>query len=337
MAVSEQQSPGSHQAWLEARNPEWQHIEQSLPALADDKPIQPREIELAMRRYPELARDLAIARRTAAGSKLTAYLEYLYQNLYRALYRQPRLTRDDVRYFAQSEVPAAVYLLRWHIFSVAVGFVLAAAAGWWLVSSYPELAALFASEEMINGVQNGELWTDGLLNIIPSSILSVQIFTNNIMVALTALSLGVLYGIGTIYIIGLNGLMLGGVFAFVAAYGMDDNLLNFIAAHGPVELSVIVIAGAIGFYAGESLARPGQRSRGQAFQAAVKLGSKLMLVCVIFLIGAGLIEGYISPDPAFGFTTRVTVGLLYWVIFIYTLMGFRLHWRHGSGRQHSQR
>ena len=56
-------------------------------------------------------------------------------------------------------------------------------AGWWLVATYPELAGLFASAEMIEKVRAGELWTDDLLNVMPSSLLSVSIFTNNVVVA----------------------------------------------------------------------------------------------------------------------------------------------------------
>ena len=88
---------------------------------------------------------------------------------------------------------------------------------------------------MIDKVQGGVLWTDNLLNIMPSALLSVSIFTNNIVVTLTAVSLGVLYGLGTIYIMGLNGLMLGGIFAFTAQYGMAGRLFEFVTSHGFVD------------------------------------------------------------------------------------------------------
>ncbi|MEM8769110.1 MAG: stage II sporulation protein M, partial [Pseudomonadota bacterium] len=210
--------------------------------------------------------------------------------------------------------------LRWHIVSVTLGFILAGCAGWWLVASFPELATLFASEAMIATVQSGELWTDGLLNVTPSSLLSVGIFTNNIVVTLTAVSLGALYGLGTIYIIGLNGLMIGGVFAFTAQYGLAGRLFEFIAAHGFVELSVIAIAGAMGLYIGEALARPGHLSRIDSFRAAVGRCGPLLVVCVVFLVGAGLIEGYVSPDDRFSLTMRLIVGLGYWVLFLLVLV-----------------
>ena len=220
----------------------------------------------------------------------------------------------------------AAWQLRWHIASVSLGFCLAGCAGWWLVASYPELIGLFASEAMIEKVQSGELWTDDLLNVTPSSMLSLGILTNNIVVTLSAASLGVFYGLGTIYIIGLNGLMLGGVFAFTAQHGLAGRLFEFVCAHGFVELSVIAIGGAVGFYIGEAIARPGHLARVESFRRAVSRTSALIVVCVVFLVGAGLIEGYVSPDDRFSLAMRLIIGLGYWVLFLLALIGWPGFW-----------
>ena len=58
-----------------------------------------------------------------------------------------------------------------------------------------------------------------MLNVVPSSVLSLQILTNNIVVSLFAYCAGFLFGLGTFYILGLNGLMLGAVFAFTGQHG----------------------------------------------------------------------------------------------------------------------
>ncbi len=308
-------------SWIERRSSSWQETEASLDDLEDRKPVTASEALQAMRRYPELARDLALARREAPNSTLTRHLQRIYTRLHRAIFRKPgSLGRTVARVFSRDAALAA-HRIRMHILSVTVGFALAGLAGWWLVVTYPELATLFASEAMIEKVQAGELWTDNLLNIMPSALLSVSIFTNNIVVTLTAVSLGVLYGLGTIYIMGLNGLMLGGIFAFTAQYGMAGRLFEFVAAHGFVELSVISIGGAIGFYLGESIARPGNRGRIESFRRAVSEMSPLIVLCVAFLVGAGLIEGYISPDDRFPLSMRLGIGLAYWVLLVLVLAG----------------
>ena len=195
----------------------------------------------------------------------------------------------------------------------------------------PDLVAAFASAEMIEGVEAGALWTDHLLNVAPSSLLSVGIFTNNISVAFLSIAIGVLFGLGTIYIIGLNGLMLGAIFAFTAQHDMAGRLFSFVAAHGFVELSAIVLCGAAGFALGEALARPGLQTRRQAFRRAAGEASRVGLVCAVFLIGAGLIEGYISPDPDFPLAVRLLVGLGYQVLFLWTLAGLPGVFRRARG------
>ncbi len=307
--------------WFQSRQPVWQQLAERLPELEDRKAVSREAALSAMRLYPEIARDLAIARRIAPTGRLTHYLQQVYARMHRTLFRKPWSFKQEVWLLFAHDAPAAAAHLWRHIASVTLGFILSAFAGWWLVATYPELVGLFASEQMIKTVQGGELWTDDLLNVTPSSLLSVGIFTNNIVVTLTAASLGVLYGLGTIYIIGLNGLMLGGVFAFTAQYGLSGRLFEFVAAHGFVELSIICIAGAIGFYVGEAIARPGHLTRIESFQRAFATGSKLLAVCAVFLVGAGLIEGYVSPDERFSLTMRLVIGLGYWVVFILTLVG----------------
>ena len=124
---------------------------------------------------------------------------------------------------------------------------------------YPDLIGLFASPDLIASVERGKLWTDGLLNIVPSSVLSVQILANNVVVSLFAYCAGLLFGLGTLYILGLNGLMLGAVFAFVGAHGLAGELGGFLVAHGCVELSVMCLSAAAGAAVGRGSDPSGTR------------------------------------------------------------------------------
>ncbi|HEX5421475.1 MAG TPA: stage II sporulation protein M [Gammaproteobacteria bacterium] len=308
-------------SWFSQRLPAWKDIAGRLSGLEHGASAKTEDVFAAVRSYPGIARDLAIARRAAPQAQLTRYLERIYLELHRALFRRPSDWKRELEALFLLEAPAVAKSLRAQIVCVAVLFAACTGAGAALVSAYPELVSLFASEQMIEQVMHGELWTDGLLNVLPSSILSVQIFTNNIVVALFTLCLGVAYGLGTVYIVGMNGLMLGGVFAFTARYGLAGRLFEFICAHGFVELSSICVAGAIGASLGEALARPGRVSRRTAFQHATARGAKLMLVLAVFLVGSGLLEGFVSPDPAYPWPAKLAIGLAYFVLFLFVLSG----------------
>jgi uncharacterized membrane protein SpoIIM required for sporulation len=274
-----------------------------------------------VRAYPEIARDLAIARRAAPRAQLTLFLERVYLQLHRTIFRSPERFWPTVRALFERDAAAVARDLRTRILVVTALFFLSAAAGAWLVMTFPELISLVAPEELVATVQRGELWTDGLLNVTPSSVLSVRIFTNNIVVSLFAVALGVFYGLGTLYIIGVNGLSIGAIFGFTALYGLAGRLFTFVAAHGFVELSIIFVSGAVGLTLGEALARPGNMTRGAAFQRAVSRGMRLMAVCLVFMVGAGIIEGYVSPDPRFSLAARLAIGLGYFVLFVLVLSG----------------
>ena len=127
---------------------------------------------------------------------------------------------------------------------------------------------MFADAKLIATVERGELWTDGLLNVTPSAVLSVSILTNNVVVSFFAFCSGVVFGLGTFYLIGLNGISLGAIFAFTGQHGLAGRLFDFVIAHGCVELSCICIAGAAGAYLGEALIRPGELTRSEAFRVA---------------------------------------------------------------------
>jgi hypothetical protein len=46
-----------------------------------------------------------------------------------------------------------------------------------------------------------------------------------------------------------------------------------------------------------------------------------MLVCIVFLIGAGVIEGFVSPDESFPLATRAVIGVCYMFLFVSVLTG----------------
>jgi uncharacterized membrane protein SpoIIM required for sporulation len=219
------------------------------------------------------------------------------------------------------DVPRAAHELRARISSMALLMGISALAGWWLIETFPTLIGLFASDDMIEHVEQGHLWTEGIINIMPSSILSVSILANNIIVSVLAFCAGIFLGLGTLYLIAMNGLMLGAAFAFVHQHGLARALFEFIIAHGPVELSVICIAGATGVALGESIIRPTLDSRRDSFQACAHRVAPVLLLCAVLLVGSGFIEGFISPDPTFPLASRITIGFGYWLIMWALLTG----------------
>jgi uncharacterized membrane protein SpoIIM required for sporulation len=278
--------------------------------------------------YRTVARDLASARELLPQSAATSALGSAYARLHLTVSRPPKFGRRRWLTLFRDQIPAAARSVRSLTLWIALLLIASTFAGWWLISTYPELIGLIASERMIAGVEQGHLWTEQILNVAPSSVLSAQIFSNNAVVTTGAFCAGLFFGLGTFYMISLNGLMLGGLLAFTHQHGLAHSLVRFILAHGPVELSVICLAGAAGTALGESLIRPTMPTRAQSFRACAEHLGPLMIACVILLLGAGLLEGFISPSTRFSIPLRLTLGLGYWTLMLLFLSGklFTLRW-----------
>lgn len=308
-------------AWIASRASDWQTLAESVGNWRVRRHASVAETRRAVEAYRSLARDLACARRLAPGTRMTQGLESLYAQLHAVIHRAPRGGLRAAFAMLRDDVPAVARELAPRILAMACLMAAGAGAGFWLISAYPQLITLVASEEMIAHVESGSLWTDGIINVTPSSLLSVRILSNNIVVSLFAACAGILFGLGTFYLIGLNGLMLGALFAFVGQHGLASALFRFIIAHGPVELSVICIAGAIGMTVGDSLIRPALPTRRESFQACVAHVAPLLAACALLLVGCGFIEGFISPDPAFPLASRLVIGVSYWILMLFALSG----------------
>jgi len=314
--------------WLDGRRPAWLELEEQLGQRDSGATAAVAAARALLHGYRALVADLSLARRLNRDGPVPRYLENLYLQVHEQLYRAPGHARLRLADVYRRQVPGLLRERKTSLLAALAIFAGSSAAGWALVAKYPELAGLFASPEMIEQVQSGKLWTDHLLNVVPSSLLSLGIAANNIAVTLTAFALGALYGAGTLYILGLNGAMLGGIFAFTASHGLAGRLFQFIIGHGVVELSVILIAAAMGLSLGEALIRPGNRNRLQAFQDATRKAGTVLLAATPFLILAGLIEGFVSPDPRYGLAERCVIGLcsgiLLWCTLLFGLPGRRL-------------
>jgi uncharacterized membrane protein SpoIIM required for sporulation/uncharacterized RDD family membrane protein YckC len=306
-----------------AADADWHTVRQRAASLSRRRGSDVDDALTVVDDYRRAAHEVGAARlsRDPAAARASEYLEAVYADLHDTIHRPARRTLLVLLSLMRDRVPAAMHAMRLHLLAVTLLFVVAAVTGAWLIYSYPDLIAMFMGPELIATVERGELWTDGVLNVTPSAVMSVDLLTNNIVVSFFAFASGIIFGLGTFYLIGLNGLSLGAFFAFTGQHGLAGRLFDFVVAHGCVELSCICIAGAAGSYLGEALIRPGERSRSEAFRAAAGVGIRVLAVVTLLLVICGFIEGFVSPDPEVPRWARVTIGLGYWLFMISLLRG----------------
>jgi uncharacterized membrane protein SpoIIM required for sporulation len=120
--------------------------------------------------------------------------------------------------------------------------------------------------------------------------------TNNVRVSFLAFALGALLGLGSVYILAMNGMIVGGVGAVIGLHGLSYNFWSFVASHGGIELGAILLAGAAGMRIGFSLLNPGMKTRRAALAEAGREAGLLMFGVIVMLGLAAVIEAWISPS-----------------------------------------
>ena len=306
--------------WLRRRVEHWKELEALLSQHQKEKKVDLADTEKFLRSYQQIQGDFTVARSEIPQSDLTRKLQALLIETNQEVAKPVAYFIPEMRNLLGYELPVILLKLIPKFLAITLLFSLSIVVGWVVIAQFPDVINAFFSPEMINGVHRGQLWTEGIFSVTPSSVAAFSIMTNNIMVSFTAFALGALYGIGTLYIVVLNGLLLGCAFSFTAIHGLSFRLLDFVVAHGCVELSVIVLAATAGFAMGDALAHPGQQSRASVFRQAAKEGCYICALCVPFLIAAGIIEGYVSPSEL-PFVFKLAIGVGYWLIFVYILTG----------------
>jgi len=153
------------------------------------------------------------------------------------------------------------------------------------------------------------------LTLDEESAMASQIFTNNITVTFVAFAGGLFFGVGTLWVLLQNGVMLGVVGGLAIGSGNGRPFFELVTAHGVLELSCIIVAGAAGLRMGWALIDPGNRTRGEALRTEARAAAEIILGTMPWLVVAGLVEGFLTPSGtgldavlAVGFS----LGFIYW-------------------------
>jgi uncharacterized membrane protein SpoIIM required for sporulation len=283
--------------WLDKRKPYWARLEQLLQqsgrGIATLSHNELGELGLL---YRQTASDLAAVREDVGNRQLAIYLNQLLGRSHNLIYmgQKPKVSalvrfyRDTYPQVFRETLPQTL---------LALAIVLVTAVGAWAVTDRdPAFAYRLLGAHMIETIEQQHMWTDSIVTIKP--LASSGIMTNNLSVAFSLFALGITGGLGTIWMLAVNGLLLGVIGAATARAGMALQLWSFVAPHGALELPAIFIAGGAGLEVARGLLFPGLLSRRDSIERSGGRATRLLLGTIPMLIIAGIIEGFFSPSGA---------------------------------------
>ncbi len=297
--------------FYESRQADWKQLTHLLDRCQSEiQRLSPEELDTLGRLYRVATSDLALAQRDFPTHKVTLYLNQLVARAHATIYRGEPLAYNRLLQFITSGYPRLYRRAFPFIVIATLLFLIPAMAIGMATTVNPESARWLLPtgvQDLIPMMENNELWTDIPVEERPYS--SSFIMRNNIQVAFLAFGSGMLFGVGSVYVMVFNGQLLGGLMGLAFHYHLGFELCTFVVGHGVVELSVIMIAGGSGLMLGWSLLNPGLLRRRDALNQAAQQAVWLLVGCVPLLVIAGLIEGFISPNELLPWPVKWGVGL----------------------------
>ncbi|PYQ57341.1 MAG: hypothetical protein DMF53_23005 [Acidobacteria bacterium] len=294
--------------FIRLRRPLWDAFDGELAAARGMRNVGYDGLEEMALRYRQVLHDHALAAARFPGTAAARRLQALALAGTRRLTGEGRRRTGAVAFFLRT-FPAAFQRQRDLILIALALFLLGALWGLAMAVLRPELGLLFLGPDAVRGLEEGRLWTESLVTTVPPSVSSSGIATNNITVALTSWGGGVLAGLVPLYIVLFNGLLLGAVVGVTLHYSMAGELLRFIAAHGILELTLILICSAAGLGIGRALVAAGDVPRPLALRAATRDALAVLLGCLPWFLVLALVEVFVSPSPEIPAGAKLVLGL----------------------------
>ncbi|HTC95195.1 MAG TPA: stage II sporulation protein M [Terriglobales bacterium] len=283
--------------WMEKRRPLWTRLENLVDRVSRGgiSALNHSELQELSLLYRQSAADLATVREDASGRASTEYLNRLLGRAHNIVYSgSSRVGGRNVWRFYWEDYPAIFRETFSYTFAAFAIFFVAAVAGMLLSMKDPAFVLNVIGPRMVETIERHEMWTHSIVSIKP--LAASGIMTNNLSVSFTTFAAGITAGLGTIYLLAFNGLLMGVISTACWQADMSLSLWSFVAPHGVLELPAIFIAGGAGLLLGRGLLFPGLLPRKQSLVLAGGKAVRLVLGIIPLLIVAGTIEGFFSPS-----------------------------------------
>ncbi len=277
-------------AFIKQNKEKWLEFEQAIFGKAKKNPDEMAGL------YIHLINDLSYAQTYYPKSKTVVYLNYLASQIYQRIYKTKRQETNRIVYFFSTEIPLLMHQYRRYVLYAFLMFFVFVGIGV-LSAKYDDgLFRLIIGDEYVN---------ETLENIKAGNPVAVYksgsnwgsfigITMNNLQVGAYCFLFGIFGGIGTVYIMLQNCLLLGSFQYFFYQEGVFWESVQGIWIHGSMEIFAIVIEAAAGLLLGASLLFPKTYSRLTSLKMGMKNGLKIYLSTIPFTIAAGFLEGFVT-------------------------------------------
>lgn len=271
--------------------------------------------------YRRLCQNLALAKSRQYSMNLIGYLNDLVQVGYQNLYGSQLANRKILLEFFAYGFPA---VLR------SNGLVLWLAAALFVLPYFVFMIGCWLNDELIYSLMDPlkvrimeSMYEPSLESFGRERQSDTDVFMfgyyiyNNIGIAFRCFASGIFAGVGSLFTLAFNGLIIGGVSGHLTNLGYGVTFYPFVVGHGSFELTAIVFSGAAGLKLGYAVIAPGHLSRKQALFMAASDAIKIMYGVFVMLMIAAFIEAFWSSSSILPNSVKYAVGAALWAFVFY--------------------
>lgn len=276
--------------FLKHNGDRWQHFESLIDKKGHSDP------DLMADLFIQLTDDLSYSRTHYPKSKTTQYLNAVAARVHQEIYKNKKEKRNRIVAFWKYELPFLFRNSHRHLLTAFIIFFIAMLIGMVSAANDDSFVRLILGDSYVNMTLENINKNDpmAVYKSMNQMDMFLAITLNNVYVSFLCFVLGILFSVGTGYMLFSNGIMLGAFQYFFYAKGLLLKSVLVIWIHGTLEISAIIIAGCAGLTMGNSILYPGTYSRAVSFQKGAKQGLKIIIGLVPVFIAAAFLEAFVT-------------------------------------------
>ncbi|NJK84193.1 MAG: stage II sporulation protein M [Saprospiraceae bacterium] len=238
--------------------------------------------------------DLAFARTHFPEGRAVSYLNMMAGKVYQEINRKRRFDWTSLGYYWLIHIPLSIYKMRRYMYYSLLFFIAFAAIGVFSNHQDENYVRIILGdayvEQTLQNIQKGDPLA--IYKQQNAFVMFYYIAKNNLSVAFRTFAAGILLSVGTIYILAVNGVMIGAFQHMFVSHGLLAESVLTIWIHGTIEILCIVIAGGAGLQLGNSWLFPGTYSRLESLKRGAAIGGEVLIILIPFIIMAAALESF---------------------------------------------
>jgi len=309
---------------LESRLQNWRELEMLCLQLEQHR--KQRAGAAAVGRFTALYRgacaDLALADAYQLPPNTVQYLHQLVGRAHNQLYLSRKFAYKRWMYELVHLVPQRLFqdnCVRLAFFLFYGIFLASMLAAHWS----PEFADSVVGKETLQEVEEMHANSVDGTSFNEAQAGSAGYLMHNGTIGLRCFVFGILLGVGGMYETIFNALVLGTMFGHMIDSPSNKNFFQFVTAHGPFELTGIVLGAAAGMKLGFSIIFTQGYTRTASLRRAFREAIPSAVTAVILFGLAGIIEASLSPSAApYALKAGVAVLSCAIMVFYFVFLGY---------------